>query len=141
MEKKILGETRLSRGASSPLARRTSSLFQLQQSQIVQRTHLVPVVLSCWPSRRQRLHWGSVSGAHLVVLYKMLKTLVSLSSRKGKEWERKGHDVWPSMVSHTWNLCSSFNPSDSLTISPRLPPSRLLIRFVYIKVSQQKYVY
>ncbi len=32
-EKKTLGETRLSRGASSPLARRTSSLFQLQQNQ------------------------------------------------------------------------------------------------------------
>ncbi len=34
MEKKNnLGETRLSRGTSSPLARQTSSLFQLQQSQ------------------------------------------------------------------------------------------------------------
>ncbi len=32
---KTLGETRLSRGASSPPARRTSSLFQLQQSEIV----------------------------------------------------------------------------------------------------------
>ncbi len=32
---KTLGETRLSRGASSPPARWTSSLFQLQQSQIV----------------------------------------------------------------------------------------------------------
>ncbi len=30
---KTLGETRLSRGASSPPARRISSLFQLQQSQ------------------------------------------------------------------------------------------------------------
>ncbi len=29
----------------------------------MQRTHLVPVVLSRWPSRRQGLHWGSVSGA------------------------------------------------------------------------------
>ncbi len=37
MEKKTLGETRLSRGASSPLARQTSSLFQLQQSQIVSK--------------------------------------------------------------------------------------------------------
>ncbi len=35
MEKKTLGETRLSR-VSSPLTRRTSSLFQLQQSQIVE---------------------------------------------------------------------------------------------------------
>ncbi len=43
MEKKTLGETRLSRGTSSPLARRTSSLFQLQQSQIV-GAPLVPVV-------------------------------------------------------------------------------------------------
>ncbi len=32
-EKKTLGETRLSRRANSPLARRTSSLVQLQQSQ------------------------------------------------------------------------------------------------------------
>ncbi len=32
---KTLGETRLSRGASSPPARRISSLFQLQQSQSV----------------------------------------------------------------------------------------------------------
>ncbi len=31
---KTLGETRLSRGASSPPARRTSSLFQLHQSHI-----------------------------------------------------------------------------------------------------------
>ncbi len=35
MEKKTLGETRLSRGASSPPAKRTSNLFQLQQNQIV----------------------------------------------------------------------------------------------------------
>ncbi len=35
MEKKTLGETRLSRGASSPPARRISSLFQLQQSKSV----------------------------------------------------------------------------------------------------------
>ncbi len=33
-EKKTLLETRLSRGGSSPLARRTSRLFQLQQSPI-----------------------------------------------------------------------------------------------------------
>ncbi len=45
MEKKNLGETRLSRGASSALARRTSSLFQLQQTQSV-RAPLVPVVFS-----------------------------------------------------------------------------------------------
>ncbi len=25
--------------------------------------------------------------------------------------ERKGHDMWPSMVTHTRNLCSAFNPS------------------------------
>ncbi len=24
---------------------------------------------------------------------------------------RKGSGVWPSMVTHTWNLCSAFNPS------------------------------
>ncbi len=54
-------------GASSPLARRTSSLFQLQQSQIV-RTQLVPVVFSRWLSRWRGPHWGSISGAHLGVL-------------------------------------------------------------------------
>ncbi len=32
---KNIGETRLSRGDSSPLARQSSSLFQLQQSRIV----------------------------------------------------------------------------------------------------------
>ncbi len=25
--------------------------------------------------------------------------------------EMKGRDMWPSMVSHTWNLCSKFHPS------------------------------
>ncbi len=30
--------------------------------------------------------------------------------KKGKE--RKGCDVWPSMVTHTRNLCSAFNPSN-----------------------------
>ncbi len=44
-EKKTLRETRLSRGGSSPLARRISSLLQLQQSQIL-RPPLVPVVFS-----------------------------------------------------------------------------------------------
>ncbi len=39
--KKTLGETRLSRRASSPLARWTSSLFQLQQSQIVRAPRCV----------------------------------------------------------------------------------------------------
>ncbi len=42
-EEKTLGETRLSRGGSSPLARRTSSLFQLQKIQSV-RAQLVSVV-------------------------------------------------------------------------------------------------
>ncbi len=29
-----------------------------------------------------------------------------------KEWKgRKWRNVWPSMVTHTWNLCSAFNPS------------------------------
>ncbi len=44
-EKTTLGETRLSRGASSPPARRISSLLQLQQSQIV-KAQLVPLVFS-----------------------------------------------------------------------------------------------
>ncbi len=33
------------------------------------------------------------------------------SSVKKKKKERTWCDVWPSMVSHTWNLCSSFYPS------------------------------
>ncbi len=67
MEKKTLGETRLSRGASSPPARRISSLFQLQQSQIVSGP-LVPGVFPRWMSRWRGPHWRSVSGAHLCVL-------------------------------------------------------------------------
>ncbi len=50
MEKKTLGETRLSRGASSPPARRISSLCQLQQSQSVSGP-LVPGVFPRWMSR------------------------------------------------------------------------------------------
>ncbi len=46
-EKKTLGEIRLSRGASSPPARQTSSLFQIKQSQIVSGP-LVPGVFSRW---------------------------------------------------------------------------------------------
>ncbi len=64
---KTLGETRLSRGASSPLARRISSLFQLQQSQSVSGP-LVPGVFPRWMSRWRGPHWRSVSGAHLCVL-------------------------------------------------------------------------
>ncbi len=64
---KTLGETRLSQGASSPLARRNSSLFQLQQSQSVSGP-LVPGVFSRWMSRWRGSHWRSVSGAHLCVL-------------------------------------------------------------------------
>ncbi len=67
MEKKTLGETRLSRGASSPSARRISSLFQLQQSQSVSGP-LVPGVFPRWMSRWRGPHWRSVSGAHLCVL-------------------------------------------------------------------------
>ena len=37
--------------------------------------------------------------------------VVDCGLRKGKERERKGRDVWPSTVTHTWNLCSAFNPS------------------------------
>ncbi len=47
MEKKTLGETKLSRGASSPPARRTSSLLQLQQCQIV----------NAWINISAFLHW------------------------------------------------------------------------------------
>ncbi len=64
---KTLGETRLSRGGSSPPARRISSLFQLQQSQSVSGP-LVPGVFPRWMSRWRGPHWRSVSGAHLCVL-------------------------------------------------------------------------
>ncbi len=64
---KTLGETRLSRGASSPPARRISSLFQLQQSQSVSGP-LLPGVFPRWLSRWRGPHWRSVSGAHLCVL-------------------------------------------------------------------------
>ncbi len=55
-----MGETRLSRGASSPPARRISSLFQLQQSQIVSGP-LVPGVFPRWMSRSslEICLWGS----------------------------------------------------------------------------------
>ncbi len=56
---KTLGETRLSRGGSSPPARRTSSLFQLQQSQSV-RGPLVPGVFSrCYLG--DEVHTGDLS--------------------------------------------------------------------------------
>ncbi len=67
MEKKTLGETRLSRWASSPPARWISSLFQLQQSQSVSGP-LFPGVFPQWMSRWRGPHWRSVSGAHLCVL-------------------------------------------------------------------------
>ena len=45
MEKKTLGETRLSWGASCPLTRRNQQFnSRLQQSQVVQKNHLFPVV-------------------------------------------------------------------------------------------------
>ncbi len=44
-EKKTLGETRLSWGASSPLARWTSSLFQLQKSQVQVQVKLSFIVI------------------------------------------------------------------------------------------------
>ncbi len=47
--RKNLGRNQAQSGGSSPLARRTSSLFQLQQSQIV-RAPLVPVVFLDPPS-------------------------------------------------------------------------------------------
>ncbi len=66
-EKKTLGETRLSRGAISPLARRhSSSIPTVAKSDW--RAQLVPEVLSWWLSRWRGPHWGSVSGAHLGVL-------------------------------------------------------------------------
>ncbi len=37
-----------------------------------------------------------------------------------KEW--KGRDVWPSMVTHTRNLCSAFNPSKCNNKHTHTPP-------------------
>ncbi len=67
MEKKPWVKSGSVRLTSSPLARRTSSSFQLQQSQIV-KAQLVPVVFSRWLFRWRGPPWGSVSGAHLGVL-------------------------------------------------------------------------
>ncbi len=66
-EKKTLGETRLSRGAISPLARRHSSSIPTA-AKSDWRAQLVPEVFSWWLSRWRGPHWGSVSGAHLGVL-------------------------------------------------------------------------
>ncbi len=64
---KTLGETRLSRGAISPLARwHSSSIPTAAKSDW--RAQLVPEVFSWWLSRWRGPHWGSVSGAHLGVL-------------------------------------------------------------------------
>ncbi len=61
---KPLGETRLSRGSSSPLTRQNQQFnSRLQQSQIVQRTLLVPVVLS-WiriESKQSLVCWNRVT--------------------------------------------------------------------------------
>ena len=52
-----MGETRLSWGASSPLARRKQQFnSRLQQSQIVQRTQLVSVVFAMWSLK---VSWSS----------------------------------------------------------------------------------
>ncbi len=64
---KNLGRNQAQSGASSPPARRISSLFQLQQSQSVSGP-LVPGVFPRWMSRWRGPHWRSVSGAHLCVL-------------------------------------------------------------------------
>ncbi len=66
-KKKPWEETRLSRGAISPLARRHSSSIPAA-AKSDWRAHLVPEVLSWWLSRWRGPHWGSVSGAHLGVL-------------------------------------------------------------------------
>ncbi len=67
MEKKPWEKPGSVGGASSPPARRISSLFQLQQSQSVSGP-LVPGVFPRWMSRWRGPHWRSVSGAHLCVL-------------------------------------------------------------------------
>ncbi len=91
---KTLGETRLSRGGSSPPARRISSLFQLQQSQSVSGP-LVPGVFPRWMSRWRGSSleiclWGSSRrGCHRlfsVCVYKWHSSLCRHSkSLKGPE--------------------------------------------------------
>ncbi len=49
---------------------------------------------------------------------KMVKNYFSIMERKkmggfkkGKARRKERDMTWPTMVSHTWNLCSAFNPS------------------------------
>ncbi len=79
-EKKTLGETRLSRGATSPLARRHSSSIPTA-AKSDWRAQLIPEVLSWWLSRWRGPHWGSVSGAHLGVLSPLTFRAVEVVSR------------------------------------------------------------
>ncbi len=48
-------------------------------------------------------------GLVLAVLCMVRFTLFLMSNSLSIIW--KGRDVWPSMVNHTQNLCSAFNPS------------------------------
>ncbi len=99
---KTLGQTRLSRGASSPPARRISRLFQLQQSQSVSGP-LVPVVFPRWMSRWRGSHWRSVSGAHLGVLDSADVRAVEVVSRC---WSSIYGRLWLSQY-NCWWLASS----------------------------------
>ncbi len=78
MEKKPWEKPGSVGGASSPLARRISSLFQLQQSQSVSGP-LVPGLFPRWMSRWRGPHWRSVSGAHLQCPPLILAPLINMS--------------------------------------------------------------
>ncbi len=76
MEKKTLGETRLSWGPFLLWPDDPAVQFQLLQSQIV-RAQLVPVVFSLWLSRWRGPHWGS-------------------GTNKGPSWSRREGGAWQS---------------------------------------------
>ncbi len=123
-----LGRNQAQSGGSSPLARRTSSLSQLQQSQIVQRTHLVPGVLSRWPSRRQGLLWGSVSGDPSLGIgitdYTNIRQILALpwSWFTLRLWFISLYSVWTDLtvaVSGLWLTSRSFPPQVSLVTNCR----------------------
>ncbi len=98
----------------SPLARWNQQFnSRLQQSQIVQRTHLVPVVLSQLPSRWRGLRRGSVSGAHLV---DMVSTNIQVC--RGLLWDGKWDPFVMNLVHAlplTHHLRSLIHHTDSYT--------------------------
>ncbi len=51
------------------------------------------------------------------LLYSWITSCVATSTLLLKWWKWKWLDMWPSMVTHTWNLCSAINPSKVHTYS------------------------